>query len=80
MLVEIEQRHVQNDISNVFEQVMMLDYAGFFLFEGRLRRISEFRYELHQQPFLSDVMSNSYINNFIFVSKSGYLHRKIGLD
>ncbi|MDB2585988.1 FkbM family methyltransferase [Luminiphilus sp.] len=80
LLVEIEQRHIQNDIANVFSQVMMLDYAGFFLLEGRLRPISEFRYELHQQPFLSDVMSKAYVNNFIFVPKSGYLHRKIGLD
>jgi len=80
LLVEIEQRHIQNDIFNVFNQVTILDYAGFFLLEGRFRPISEFRYELHQQPFLSDVMSKSYINNFIFVPKSGYLHREIGLD
>ena len=67
LIVEIEQRHIGNDINEVFECINRLNYSGFFLQNGRLIPLTKFRYEINQKPFLDDVMSSKYINNFIFI-------------
>ena len=67
LIVEIEQRHIKQDINSVFQLILNLGYSGFFLLDGSLAPISHFRYEQHQQPYLDNVFSKDYINNFIFV-------------
>jgi FkbM family methyltransferase len=67
LLIEIEQRHINCDINDVFQQILDFGYVGKFVSQGSARKISEFRYEDHQAPFLDNVMSNKYINNFVFV-------------
>ena len=70
LLVEIEQRHSSRPIKEVFSLVLRQGYDGFFLFEGSLVSLSQFSYETHQLPFLDNTSSDSYINNFIFISKA----------
>lgn len=72
LIVEIEQRHIgkDKDIQDVFKLVDDLGYDGFFLKDHALEPISSFSYDVHQKPFLNDVASKNYINNFIFVPKT----------
>jgi FkbM family methyltransferase len=67
ILVEIEQRHLQIPMNDVFAYLMAEEYSGFFLDSGRLRPLSEFVYDIHQLPFLEDVNNPTYVNNFLFL-------------
>lgn len=66
MLIEIEQRHHANPISNVIDECLQLGYAGFFIADGKLHSISLFRPEIHQSVSSITDKSATYINNFIF--------------
>lgn len=66
ILVEIEQRHIVKPIEMVFDQIIKLGYAGYFLQNRKLRPLSDFSYKVHQEVFLQDVMNKNYINDFIF--------------
>ena len=68
--VEIEQRHLECDISEIFNTILELKYEGFFLIQGKLIKLNEFTYEKYQKPFLNNVSSKEYVNNFIFIPKS----------
>ena len=70
LVVEIEQRHLECDISDVFNSILELNYEGFFLVEGHLTKLNQFTYEKCQKPFLKNVASKEYINNFIFIPNS----------
>ena len=70
LVVEIEQRHLKCDICDVFKTILELNYEGFFLNQGKLIKLDEFTYEKYQKPFLNNVSSKEYINNFIFMPKS----------
>ena len=70
LVVEIEQRHLECDISDVFKTIFELNYEGFFLVEGNLINLTQFTYEKYQKPFLKNVASKEYINNFIFIPNS----------
>ena len=70
LLVEIEQRHINCKISDVFQYILSLNYDGFFLVEGSLMPLTDFSYERNQKPYLKNVMVKEYINNFIFIPKS----------
>ena len=70
LVVEIEQRHLECDISDVFKTILELNYEGFFLVEGNLIKLTQFTYEKYQKPFLKNVVSKEYINNFIFIPNS----------
>ena len=67
LIVEIEKRHIKNDIGTVFQCITNLNYSGFFLANGNLLPLSDFSYEVHQKPFLNDVSVSDYVNNFIFI-------------
>jgi FkbM family methyltransferase len=67
LIIEIEQRHIKKDISEVFESILNLNYSGFFLQNGQLTSLNKFSYELNQKPFLDNLMTVEYINNFIFI-------------
>jgi len=69
LLIEIEQRHHDNDIYETFSMIEHLGYKGYFLLKGKLTNIREFSLEEHQLKYLTNVDSASYINNFIFISK-----------
>ena len=68
LLVEIEQRHLSFPMTIVFDHLRDLGYRAHFPDCGRLRPIAEFSYERHQLPYLHDVYSPNYINNFVFLS------------
>lgn len=67
ILVEIEQRHINKNISEIYKKIIDMNYNGFFLDKGKLTSINNFNYEAHQKPFLENTMSREYINNFIFI-------------
>jgi len=66
LIVEIEQRHINKDINEVFKTILNLNYNGFFLKNGTLMSLDNFSYELNQMPFLQNVKVKEYVNNFIF--------------
>lgn len=65
LLVEIEQRHLQIPMAEVFAYVLEQRYNGFFLFSGKLIPLSDFVHEIHQD--VGNIHSPDYINNFIFL-------------
>jgi FkbM family methyltransferase len=67
LIVEIEQRHIKNQIGEVFQSILNLNYKGFFLQNGNLTPLNEFSYEINQRPYLGNEMIKEYINNFIFI-------------
>ena len=66
LIVEIEQRHINTDINEVFQTILNLGYNGFFLQNGTLYPLESFSYKSNQMPFLQNVMAKEYVNNFIF--------------
>ena len=66
LIVEIEQRHLKKQIGEVFQSILKLNYRGFFFEKGNLTSLNQFNYDLHQKPYLNNVTSKQYINNFIF--------------
>lgn len=67
LLVEIEQRHLKGrTIEDVFGFILSLGYSGGYYFKKRYYPLESFSYEIHQKPFLENVFSSGYINNFIF--------------
>jgi hypothetical protein len=67
LLIEIEQRHIQGPIQDVFNMVAEMGYAGFFLKDWVLRSIATFDLEEDQLKHLHKLHSRRYINNFIFM-------------
>ena len=67
LIVEIEQRHIKKQIKQVFQSILKLNYNGFFLHNGNLTSLNQFNYDYHQKPYLNNVTSKQYINNFIFL-------------
>jgi FkbM family methyltransferase len=67
LLVEIEQRHLkERTIEEVFSFITSLGYAGGYYQNGQYCPMAQFSYEKCQQPFLGNLYSNSYVNNFLF--------------
>jgi FkbM family methyltransferase len=66
LLIEIEQRHRQDDIYDVFSQIEALGYQGEYLLEGERHALQTFSVEHHQQARLAGDKNMPYINNFIF--------------
>lgn len=67
ILIEIEQRHLDGkSINEVLNQIAELGYEGSFLLKHQIRPISEFSYQKNQEPFINELSSNNYVNNFIF--------------
>lgn len=69
LIVEIEQRHHTEPISEIFNDIICLGYVGWFIniHEHRVAPISEFSVDLHQN--LSKFKTSYYLNNFIFIPK-----------
>ena len=69
LIVEIEQRHINKNINDVFKTILDLKYEGFFFYDDRLLSLDNFNYDRHQKGFLES-RSKQYINNFIFLPKN----------
>ncbi|RAN39216.1 FkbM family methyltransferase [Hyphomonas sp. GM-8P] len=69
MVVEIEQRHVSQPVSEIFREIESYGYSGFFFDKGTLKNVDAFDVDAHQTCFLDDVYQRGYVNNFIFVAR-----------
>lgn len=68
LLIEIEQRHCERPIKDIFEQVQGYGYEGFFLDAGgALRRLRDFNLAKHQVVANLFGRRTYYINNFLFL-------------
>lgn len=67
ILVEIEQRHNNMAIDDVFRKVTSLGYKGFFLKNTKLTSLTEFNVKEHQTMKAFDSKIEAYVNNFIFL-------------
>lgn len=70
LLVEIEQRHLNRPIADVFDLIMAYGYSAFFLRGGKLQDIKHFDVNKDQDFEGSLHRPGNYINNFIFVHPS----------
>lgn len=66
LLVEIEQRHLEQPIDEVFAFVEDLGYAGRFMLDGREQSLAAFSLEAHQLARLRGERQRPYVNNFLF--------------
>lgn len=67
LLIEIEQRHIDYDINEIFSFIENLGYQGFFLMNGEINEIHDFERDKHQMISTGEHSKNLYINNFIFI-------------
>lgn len=70
MLVEIEQRHCAEPISDLFARIVLQGYHGYFLHHGRFFGIDCFDLGTHQAADQLGRIGGSYINNFLFLHRS----------
>jgi FkbM family methyltransferase len=66
VLVEIEQRHLNQPITDVFDYLLHLGFSGHFIRFGKFLPLSEFSYDVHQLPYIVNVNDKDYVNNFFF--------------
>ena len=70
LLIEIEQRHIERPIAEVFKQVQNFGYEGFFLGSNcELYPLSEFDAMRHQAVSCLGKSHSLYINNFLFLHR-----------
>ncbi|MEM7467385.1 MAG: FkbM family methyltransferase [Pseudomonadota bacterium] len=69
LLIEIEQRHREQDIYEVFKKIESIGYNGQFILDGERRSLRTFSVEHHQFARLKGDKTQPYINNFIFEPK-----------
>lgn len=68
ILIEINHDLGNRPISAVFDLILSQGYRGEFLESGRFRRpLSAFDVAKHQEASVGDVLSQEYVNNFIFL-------------
>ena len=67
LLVEIERRHLDFPMENVFAFLDGIGYRGYFVSPTGLRSIREFSPAQYQEDALLDVTSRDYINDFFFL-------------
>jgi hypothetical protein len=53
----------------VFDYLCEFGYRGFFFHDSGLRSLSEFSADVHQRPFLPNVLARDYVNNFVFLGE-----------
>ena len=71
VLVEVEQRHLQRPIHEVFALLLSRGYRGWFLDDAVLKSIETFDPDSDQQVQALGVRGQRYINNFLFLHESG---------
>ncbi|MDA1299633.1 MAG: FkbM family methyltransferase [Proteobacteria bacterium] len=70
LLIEIEQRHLDTPIDDVFDVVQSEGYSGYFWSECGLRPLQEFSVERDQVEVEREQSTGRYINNFLFVHRT----------
>jgi len=70
LLIEIEQRHSSNPISEMFNQIQNFGYQGFFLKNGSLITLEKFDIDRDQSVEKFGRQQAKYINNFLFLHQS----------
>ena len=86
LLVEIEQRHRDDDIRGTFSELDALGYAGFALFPGGLRPVARFDVDRDQlrfldgDPFADRALPADYVRDFLFVPYGSEIIAAFGLD
>jgi hypothetical protein len=79
MLIEIEQRHLDCPIKDVFREIDDIGYVLYFIDGAALRPIEEFDLEKHQlaslvqQVFTPFSMPEGYVHNFFAVANPDIL-------
>lgn len=66
LLLEAEQRHLDEPLTSLFERVLSEGYEGWFLHGGRWHPLADFDIERHQLDHLDDVVGPDYVNNILF--------------
>jgi FkbM family methyltransferase len=69
VLVEIEQRHLQRPIGDVFDLFVDAGYRGWFLDGSALNTIDAFDLVRDQAPSAFGMHGQRYINNFLFIAR-----------
>ena len=69
LLVEIEQRHCDRSINEVFEKILGFGYQGFFLGCSGLEGLVNFDVHRDQSLVNFENSNGRYINNFIFLHR-----------
>ncbi len=69
LLIEIEQRHTNRPIDEVFAKVQGLGYQGFFVDRGRITSLEKFDAAIHQSLANFNGRKVPYINNFLFLHR-----------
>lgn len=69
VLVEIEQRHLQRPIGDVFDLFVDAGYRGWFLDGSVLNTIDAFDLVRDQAPSAFGMHGQRYINNFLFIAR-----------
>jgi FkbM family methyltransferase len=67
--IEIEQRHLNCAIHEVFAAIESMGYEGLFPYEKKLISLSQFDLARHQLALLDSPESPLYVNNFAFIPK-----------
>jgi FkbM family methyltransferase len=68
LFIEIEQRHLADEIRHTFGAVTALGYHGHFMdADGSLQPLEAFRYERHQAPYIGHDTDPRYVNDFLFI-------------
>lgn len=68
LLVEIEQRHRSQPITEMFGRMMSMGYTGFFLLDGELVGLERFDVAEHQSVAAFTTRAAVYHNNFLFLA------------
>lgn len=70
LLVEIEQRHSDHPIAEVFAKILEFGYEGFFMRDGTLVALESFAVTRDQNSAYFGCHAERYINNFLFLHRS----------
>lgn len=68
LLLEAEQRHLDTPLQELFDLVIGLGYAGWYLHGDRWHRLADFDLERDQLAHVDDLTGGDYVNNFLFVA------------
>ena len=66
LLLEAEQRHLDEPLSSLFEHVLGQGYEGWFLHRDAWHPLADFDVQRHQLDHLDDVVGPDYVNNILF--------------
>jgi FkbM family methyltransferase len=66
LLLEAEQRHLDEPLEQLFRRVLGEGYEGWFLHRGRWHSLDDFDVTRHQLDHLDDVVGPDYVNNILF--------------